>query len=199
MHGRLGRQAKILSPGQQRRLVAMAGQSGFPNRDQVMVLLGIRAGLRASEIAKLTWCMVLDANGAVATAVDIRSQIAKRGSGRRVPMHPQLRAALSRLRRVTPPDLRHPECPVLQSRKGGALRPNSVVNWFKAAFRAQGLEGCSSHSLRRTFVTSAARTAHRAGASLRDVQMLAGHRSIETTQGYIEGNTIAQQRLVRGL
>lgn len=199
MHGRLGRQAKILSPGQQRRLVAMAGQSGFPNRDRVMVLLGMRAGLRASEIAKLTWGMVLDANGAVATAVDIRSQISKRGSGRRVPMHPQLRTALSSLRRETAPDLRHPEFPVLQSRKGGALRPNSVVNWFKAAFRVAGLEGCSSHSLRRTFVTSAARTAHRAGASLRDVQMLAGHRSIETTHGYIEGNTVAQQRLVRGL
>jgi len=31
---------------------------------------------------------------------------------------------------------------------------------------------------------------------LRDVQLLAGHRSIETTQRYIDGDTQAQRRLV---
>ena len=76
------------------------------------------------------------------------------------------------------------------------MRPNSIVNWFVAKCREAGLEGCSSHSGRRTFITSAARRAHWAGASLRDVQMLAGHRSIETTQGYIDGDSDAQRRLV---
>ena len=76
------------------------------------------------------------------------------------------------------------------------MRPNSVVNWFVVACREAKLEGCSSHSGRRTFITKAARAAHRAGASLRDVQVLAGHRSIETTQGYIDGDSRAQRRLV---
>ena len=34
------------------------------------------------------------------------------------------------------------------------------------------------------------------GRSPRDVQLLAGHRSIETTQGYIDGDTDGQRRLV---
>jgi integrase/recombinase XerD len=71
------------------------------------------------------------------------------------------------------------------------------VNWFVVLFAALGTKGCSSHSGRRTFITAAARKLHLTGASLRDVQLLAGHRSIETTQGYIDGNADAQHRLVR--
>ena len=56
--------------------------------------------------------------------------------------------------------------------------------------------GCSSHSGRRTFITRAARLVHRVGGSLRDVQLLAGHRSIQTTQRYIDGDTDAQRKLV---
>ena len=76
------------------------------------------------------------------------------------------------------------------------MRANSIVNWFVALFAELGIEGCSSHSGRRTFITTAARRAHRAGCSLRDVQLLAGHRSIETTQGYIDGDTDGQRRLI---
>jgi integrase len=68
--------------------------------------------------------------------------------------------------------------------------------WFAKAYRNVGLAGCSSHSGRRTFITRAARLAHRAGGSLRDVQLLAGHRSIQTTQRYIDGDTDAQRKLI---
>jgi integrase len=76
------------------------------------------------------------------------------------------------------------------------MRPNSIVNWFAQMFDAIGVEGCSSHSGRRSFITAAARNVHRAGGSLRDVQLLAGHRSIETTQRYIDGHAAAQRKLV---
>jgi integrase/recombinase XerD len=77
------------------------------------------------------------------------------------------------------------------------MTAKSDVNWFAKAYRELGLVGCSSHSGRRTFVTRAARLIMRAGGSLRDVQELAGHRSIKTTQGYIEGDGPAQRRLIR--
>ena len=76
------------------------------------------------------------------------------------------------------------------------MRTTSVVNWFAALYLELGMEGCSSHSGRRTFITSAARNIHRTGCSLRDVQLLAGHASIETTERYIDGDTSGQRRLV---
>ena len=76
------------------------------------------------------------------------------------------------------------------------MTPAGIVLWFGRAYAALGLEGCSSHSGRRTFITRAARLVHKAGGSLRDVQLLAGHSSIQTTQGYIDGDTDVQRRLV---
>ncbi len=72
----------------------------------------------------------------------------------------------------------------------------SVVMWFQDLYRVLGMVGCSSHSGRRTFVTRAARKVVEAGGSLRDVQQLAGHANLGTTQGYIEGSSDAKRRLV---
>lgn len=187
----LGRQAKIITPMMLRRMLSYVAGTRFTKRDRVIILLSVKAGLRACEIARLDWSMVLDARGKIGTFIDIRSAIAKKRSGRRVPLHADLRRALARLK-----GHRIPTGPIVCSSQGGAMRPNSIVNWFVVLFRALEFEGCSSHSGRRTFITAAARNAYKAGCSLRDVQLLAGHRSIEVTQGYIEGHTPAQRKLV---
>lgn len=187
----LGRQAKIITPIMLRRMLAYVRGTPFTRRDRVIILLSVKAGLRACEIARLDWSMVLDARGQVGRFIEIRSAIAKRGAGRRVPLHADLRRALIVLK-----GRRTPSGPVIRSFRGGAMRPNSIVNWFIVLFRALEFDGCSSHSGRRTFITTAARKAHKAGCSLRDVQLLAGHISIDVTQGYIDGNSDAQRRLV---
>ncbi|MCA0320679.1 MAG: site-specific integrase [Proteobacteria bacterium] len=192
----LGRQAKVLSQGALARVLARVRSHPFPQRDRVIVLLSVQAGLRAAEIAGLTWSMILTDHGRVGDVIAIRSSIAKKGSGRRVPVHPELKAALAELRRCALKSDLLPDRPVIVSARGGPMRANSIVNWFVALYAELGLEGCSSHSGRRTFITNAARQAHKAGASLRDVQLLAGHRSIETTQAYIDGDTAAQRKLV---
>lgn len=192
----LGRQAKVLSQGALARVLARVREHTFAERDRVMVLLSVQAGLRAAEIAGLTWFMVLNDRGRVGDVIAVHSSIAKRGSGRRVPIHPELKAALIALRRGALRSDLLPDLPIIVSARGGPMRANSIVNWFIALYAELRLEGCSSHSGRRTFITNAARQAHRAGASLRDVQLLAGHRSIETTQAYIDGDTQAQRKLV---
>ena len=189
-----GSQAKIISESGLRRMLVAAGRTQNAARDRTIVLLSAKAGLRACEIARLDWSMVLDDRSKVSNRIELVDSAAKKGSGRRIPIHPDLKRQLQILARTSP------RCgPVIASTRGGPMKPNSIVNWFVALFAHLGMTGCSSHSGRRTFVTHAARSVHKAGGSLRDVQLLAGHRSIETTQRYIDGDTDAQRRLVRAL
>ena len=185
--------ATVLAPAELRRVLAHVHSSRQPARNRAMVLLSFRAGLRAAEIAGLTWHLVLTGRGKVGTVVVVASCIAKMGHGRRIPLHPDLRAALRELHRQQG----QPRAgPVILSERGGAMTPRSVVNWFKAVYAAVGLDGCSSHSGRRTFITESARLLPRAGDSLRDVQELAGHRALSTTERYIQGDRDIQRKLV---
>jgi integrase len=72
-----------------------------------------------------------------------------------------------------------------------------IVNLFHRWYRHLGFEGCSSHSGRRTFITNTARKILAVGRCLRDVQVLAGHRNLRTTERYIEANPEAQNRGVQ--
>jgi len=168
-----GKQAKLLSRGQLLAMLRRAKRNRNAERDTVIILLSAKAGLRAGEIAKLTWPMVLDSRGRVGTLIELHDCAAKKGSGRCIPMHTSLRKALSGLKAVSD-DLTGA---VVRSERGGQMRPRSVVNWFSGLYAELGYDGCSSHSGRRSFITTAARLVHKSGGSLRDVQQLAGHRS----------------------
>ena len=186
-----GRQAKTLSLEDVNDLLVFASCTRNPLRNRVLVLLSAKAGLRAGELANLTWAMVVDGSGQISGSIELHDTAAKNGSGRIIPLHPDLRSALEDLRGV---EARSEH--VVTSERRRAMTSSSIVVWFNRAFKNVGLQGCSSHSGRRTFVTRAARLAHKAGGSLRDVQLLAGHRSIQTTQRYIDGDSDAQRKLV---
>lgn len=192
-----GKQAKILTPKQEAAILQVLQGTRYPARDRVMFLLSIKAGLRAKEIALLTWGMVTDAEGQVAEVLALEDRISKgHGGGRRIPLNATLRQALVALHQRHGEAVR-PDQAVIASERGGALTPSSVTKWFFALYHALGMSGCSSHSGRRTFITRAARQVSAVGGSLRDVQQLAGHASLQTTQRYIDGDTDAQRRLVQ--
>jgi integrase len=173
-----GRRAKILSQADVDDLLIFASCTRKPLRNRVLVLLSAKAGLRASEIANLTWDMVVGPTGEIGGAIELRDTAAKKGSGRLIPIHPELRAALVAWREVSMQSEY-----IATSARGGPMTALGIVVWFNRAFKNIGLKGCSSHSGRRTFVTRAARVVHKAGGSLRDVQLLAGHRSILRRSG----------------
>lgn len=190
-----GLQAKILSEAQEQAALVTIAEHRYPIRDKVIFLLSFRAGLRAKEIAKLTCEMVTDVEGELATAIDLTNDASKGASGRRIAMNAQLRQSLLDLF-ATYDGRQEPDAPVVRSERGGAMTPHSIVEWFSDLYRALGFDGCSSHSGRRTFITRAAKKIHAAGGSLRDVQSLAGHKYLNTTQKYIEGDSEAQRRVV---
>ncbi len=165
-----GKQAKILAADQIDNLLLFAETTRYPLRDRVIVLLSVKAGLRAAEIANLTWEMVLDPHGEIGTVLELRDRAAKKRHGRIIPLHDELPYALAALLGSGGDSTQ----PVIQSERRSKMRARSIVIWFSRAYRAIGLEGCSSHSGRRTFITRAARLVHKTGGSLRDVQLLAG-------------------------
>lgn len=177
-----------------RRLIVHSENTRHPERNAVIVLLSFKAGLRACEISGLAWRMLLKPSGRLAEHVTISRHIAKYGSGRRVPLHPDLAGALRRYHILSG---RPADGPLVRSERGGHMTPRSIVNWFHAQYGRLGLDGCSSHSGRRTFITRSARAISKIGGSLRDVQELAGHRALTTTERYIEGDRDTQRKLIR--
>ena len=85
---------------------------------------------------------------------------------------------------------------IITTERAKQTSAQAVVNMFAEWFAVLGFTGCSSHSGRRTFITNAARKISSVGGSLRDVQSLAGHSSLTTTQRYIEVNGDAKRRVV---
>jgi len=163
-------------------------------RNRLIVLVSVRAGLRAKEIAHVTWSRVLNSDGSIADDIALTNAASKGSSGRRVPMAKDLKRALMDWRSevgITDQGAR-----VITTERSQSTSAQAVGNMFVSWYAALGFSGCSSHSGRRAFITVAARRISTVGGSLRDVQSLAGHSSLTTTQRYIEVNAEAKQTVV---
>jgi len=190
----LKRQAKILTKGQTEAVLHFLSATRYPERNRAIFLLSARAGLRAKEIAALTWDMVTDAEGTVGDSIRLEDRASKGTSGRIIPLNKELRAALLQIQKSQVGGRRSEF--VVTTERATQTSAAAIVNLFAAWYERLGFNGCSSHSGRRSFITNAARKISTVGGSLRDIQMLAGHASLATTQRYIESNGDAQRRIV---
>jgi integrase/recombinase XerD len=189
----LGKQAKILSRGQAEAVLGYLAKTRWPKRNRVIFLLSAKVGLRAKEIAGLTWMMVNDSQGEIGQTLCLLDSASKGKSGRWIPLSDEVRQALIEYRdEVNQRVGTH----VVRTERALSTSPQAIVNMFQRWYQHLGFVGCSSHSGRRTFITNAARKISTVGGSLRDVQILAGHSNLRTTQRYIEPNPEAQVKIV---
>ena len=192
----LTKQAKTISPTMQSATLHYLSGTRHPIRNRLMFLLSVKCGLRAKEIAAVYWSLVIDAEGKLTGELKIPNSVAKgHAGGRTIPLSKVVMEELERHR----DSLWHRDGPndrIIQSERSDRVTPQVIVNTFAKWYRDLGYDGCSSHSGRRTFITNAARNITSVGGSLRDIQDLAGHSSLQTTQLYIEVNKEARSKVV---
>ena len=198
----LGRQAKVLSKAQITTTLLYLKARPYALRNTVIFLLSVKAGLRAMEIAQLKWGCLLSADGTIGDVIALDNRYTKGTSGRIIPINRDLRAALDawldEFKRCYRIDDTQPleSWNVITTSRSYRTTAQIIVNTMRDWYAELGFVGASSHSGRRTFITNAAKQVFKAGGSLRDVQELAGHKSIAMTQRYIEGDSEAKRRLV---
>ncbi len=199
-----GKQAKILSEPQIRATAQFLATTRNRLRDTVIFLLSVKSGLRAKEIASLTWQMVTDPEGNIADAIALQNIASKgKNGGRTIPLNKDLKQALQILKDFAAAKRAEKGFPfdlasnVISSERGEQrMSANTVAHWFKRLYGSLSFDGCSSHSGRRTVITKWAKNISRAGGSLKDVMEIAGHQNLATTQRYVQGDTAAKRKLV---
>lgn len=194
----LNKQAKILTTKQQELTLGYLKRTRYPLRNKIIFMLSYKAGLRAKEIANLTWRMVCDSEGQLSREINLINKASKgKQSGRIIPTHKDLAVLLAEMLAEQKKNEHFALTNrIITTERDSKTSPQVIVNFFYNLYKDIGFEGCSSHSGRRTFITTAAKNISLAGGTLNDIRMLAGHSTLSTTQRYIEYNTDAQKKIV---
>lgn len=182
--------AKLITEAEFKRALSICSSRRHSTRDQTILQLSYLAGLRACEIAALTVADVYTADGSVKSTVTLSAAQTKGSRARVFYVNQRLERVLSRYWTVVRNPA--PNGPLFQTQLGTAFSANTMSQLFLIIYSAAGLEGCSSHSGRRSFITRLADQ----GVAVHLLAALAGHRSIQTTQRYITVNDALLARAV---
>jgi len=193
----LTKQAKTLTKHQQSAMMSFLKTTRHAERNKLIFMLSVRAGLRAKEIANVTWSMVTDAEGEISNCIKLHNTASKGSSGGVIWLNNELKQMLSKYRTLC--KFADSNSRIIRTERNGDTEAQVIVNMFRCWYKKLGFDGCSSHSGRRTFITNTAKKISTVGGSIRDVQMLARHSSLQTTQRYIDCDVEAQRRVVQML
>ena len=175
-------QARALGAAEMEQVLEHVNAGRHAHRNRCFILLTHLAGLRVGEVASLRWLDVMTADGHIKDEVRLLPEMTKGKHARTVFISTRLRQELQQYadiyRRAAPLD-----CPLFYSQKGvrSGFTANSLTQTIAKLYRGAGLDGATSHSGRRTFLTNLANK----GTAIHLLRTLAGHRSISTTATYL--------------
>ena len=174
-------QARVMTAAEVRRVLDYVATRPHAERNRAMVLLSHWAGLRAMEISALRCCDVFDGAGRVKEEVLLSVEQTKGKRGRVVYLGSRIRKELAIYLRVCPP--RTSVAPLFPTQKDPTrgFTANTMAQFFYKLYKEAGIEGASSHSGRRSYLTTLADK----GTSIHILKTLAGHQSISTTAVYL--------------
>ena len=194
----LGKQAKTLNRTQIKMIGEFLLNNRYGLRDQTIFYFSVKCGLRSKEISNLKWSMVMDSDGSVGDYLNLPNASSKGKSGRIVPLNKDLKRNLiemlhehSSYQHFSPST-----SAIIRTERSKSTSSQAIVNMFQRWYDRLGLVGCSSHSGRRTFITETSKKISAVGGSLRDIQMMVGHSSLQTTQRYIDSDSESQKKVV---
>lgn len=185
-------QAKTLTPAELARVLDYIETKPNALRNRTMLLLTTWAGFRVGEVADLKISDVQSADGTVKSEIFLAADRVKHAHARTVYLNAKLREELQAY--IASRKWHRADQPLFytqQSPRGG-FSANTLTQHFHYLYKRAGIEGASSHSGRRTFITTLANK----GVSVRLLASLAGHRSIATTQRYIDVNDDMKRQAV---
>ncbi len=174
-------QAKTLNPEDLEKVLSFINTQRHVVRNRAMMLLTHWAGLRIGEVAALRWMDVVMPSGQIKDEIRLLSRMTKNQTARTVYVSQRLKEELKRYSNQA-------RCiertyPFFASQKSTlkGFSGNSLAQTFAQIYKSAGIEGASSHSGRRTFLTSLANK----GTAIHILKTLAGHQSITTTAAYL--------------
>jgi len=175
-------QAKTLTDMELKHAMGQAALGRHAARDKAMLMMTHLAGMRVGEVAALQMSDVINADGTIKAEVRLAAYQTKGNTARTVFINERLRKELAGYARTLKPNASDKPFFVTQKRTG--FSANSLTQHFITLYKRAGLDGATSHSGRRSFLTSLASQ----GISVRVLAALAGHKSIQTTQRYLDVN-----------
>jgi len=186
------KQAKLLSDAEFKRLTAVINSLRYPTRNHTIVALSFYAGLRACEIAELKVGDVFDRTGNVKDTIYLSSSQTKGSDSCTVLVNSKLQKQLGKYAVQYPKHVTKFDAKLIFSAKRRGFSAQTIVNLFQRLYSSAGIQGASSHSGRRQFVTKLADQ----GINARLVQTLARHKHLSTTQRYIDVNENALRNAI---
>jgi integrase/recombinase XerD len=175
-------QATVLNATELRRTLDYIATRRHSARNRAMLLLTHYAGMRVAEVAALRLNDVLSISGEIKAEVYLTAQQTKGNHPRTVYINQRMQKELTQYIRTIP--IADTTKPLFYTQKKEGFSANSLAQYFFYLYRNVGLDGASSHSGRRSFLTGLANK----GTAIHILKALAGHRNISTTAAYLHSS-----------